>query len=305
MSEVESPVVFECVGERLVGILHPGQAEKKTGVVIVVGGPQYRVGSHRQFVLMARRIAAAGYPVLRFDYRGMGDSEGDMRSFEDVDDDIRAAIDQIFESVPGLTKVVLLGLCDAASAILMYCTTDSRVSGLILLNPWARRPQGEARSYLHHYYLQRLLQKSFWRKVLSGKYQIGKSVGDFLRSLKTAHASTANVDQTDSETGGSFILRMEHGLEQFGGPVLFLISDRDLTAQEFLALARSSRSWRKHMKRAEVTTKTLVEADHTMSAINDLATACGEVTDWLCAQFPTQESLVSVRSPCTHRRGIG
>ena len=48
----------------------------------MVGGPQYRVGSHRQFTLMARAFAAAGYPVLRFDYRGIGDSEGESRGFE-------------------------------------------------------------------------------------------------------------------------------------------------------------------------------------------------------------------------------
>jgi len=52
------------------------------GVLIVVGGPQYRVGSHRQFLLLSRRLAAEGHPVMRFDYRGMGDASGAMRGFE-------------------------------------------------------------------------------------------------------------------------------------------------------------------------------------------------------------------------------
>ena len=60
-TNAERGLVFRCAGEELVGILHP--APGATGVVIVVGGPQYRVGSHRQFLLLARRLAASGIPV--------------------------------------------------------------------------------------------------------------------------------------------------------------------------------------------------------------------------------------------------
>src|SRR5262245_16772174 len=119
---IEIPIVFPCHGDQLIGIVHRATAgEMRIGVVVVVGGPQYRVGSHRQFVLMARRLAEAGYPVLRFDYRGMGDSESAPRSFESVDDDIRAAVDALFSEVQGLRGIVIFGLCDAASAALMYC----------------------------------------------------------------------------------------------------------------------------------------------------------------------------------------
>jgi alpha/beta superfamily hydrolase len=48
-------------------------------VLVIVGGPQYRAGSHRQFTLLARSLAEQGFAVLRFDYRGMGDSTGAMR----------------------------------------------------------------------------------------------------------------------------------------------------------------------------------------------------------------------------------
>jgi len=87
------PVEFSCEGDLLSGILHSGAADARTGVVIVVGGPQTRIGSHRQFLLLANALAAAGHPCLRFDYRGMGDSEGEPRDFEAVDADIRAAVD--------------------------------------------------------------------------------------------------------------------------------------------------------------------------------------------------------------------
>ena len=59
----ERVLLFTCQGLSLPGILHPGAPDASRGVLVVVGGPQYRVGSHRQFVLLARDLAAAGVPV--------------------------------------------------------------------------------------------------------------------------------------------------------------------------------------------------------------------------------------------------
>ena len=68
----ESVLSFVCEGEPLVGILaEPDGTPAEVGVVIIVGGPQYRAGSHRQFTLLARHLAARGFAVLRFDYRSM------------------------------------------------------------------------------------------------------------------------------------------------------------------------------------------------------------------------------------------
>ena len=58
-----------------------------TGVLVIVGGPQYRVGSHRQYVQLSRHLAEQGIASMRFDVRGMGDSPGVQRSFEEIDDE--------------------------------------------------------------------------------------------------------------------------------------------------------------------------------------------------------------------------
>jgi len=68
-SAQELAFTFDCEGETLVGILHQptrpsqGRDAQRTGVVVVVDGPQHRAGSHRQFVHLARHLAAAS-PAL-------------------------------------------------------------------------------------------------------------------------------------------------------------------------------------------------------------------------------------------------
>lgn len=271
---LEKPVVISCAGDSLVGILHAGHASAAVGVVFVVGGPQYRAGSHRQFVMMARQFAAAGVPVLRFDYRGMGDSDGMQRSFEAIDEDIRAAIDRFTSELPGIQNVFLFGLCDAASAILMYAPDDQRVSGLMLMNPWVRSSQSEAHTYLHHYYLQRILQKSFWRKVFSGELAFVRSLREFFRSIQKSR-------ETTQPSQGTFQLRMLVGLKRFHGPILIPISGRDLTAQEFLDLSHNHGQWKSAMNRPNVTVRKYDKADHTMSAAKDLSRAGRDCIAWL------------------------
>ena len=274
-----SPIVFECAGDPLVGVVHsPDSLRGTTGVVVVVGGPQYRAGSHRQFVQLARHLAAAGYPVLRFDYRGMGDSGGEPRDFRGVNEDIRAAVDALLASDPRLRSVVLFGLCDAASAALMYAPGDPRVQGLMLANPWVRTEAGLAQAYVEQYYGRRFLQPTFWRKLLSGRLDFRDSVGGLLRSLRLSGARsipTPPASQVD------FIDSMRRAMESFVGPVLIQVSGRDLTAGEFVALCRDSSSWHRAINRSVVTRQEFPAADHTFSNTEELQRALEGCERWL------------------------
>ncbi|MEO8406874.1 MAG: hydrolase 1, exosortase A system-associated, partial [Oxalobacteraceae bacterium] len=163
-------ISFSCNDAWLYGILSLPEQALSRGVLILVGGPQYRVGSHRQFTLLARHLADHGVPVMRFDYQGMGDSEGGAKTFEDVENDLSHAIDRFFKEISSLKELVIWGLCDAASAALFYAYKDSRVTGLVLLNPWVRTDSGIAKAYLKHYYLGRLIAPDFWQKIRQGKF---------------------------------------------------------------------------------------------------------------------------------------
>ena len=250
---------FECAGDRLYGVASVPPAPAARGVVIVVGGPQYRAGSHRQFTLLARALADEGIAALRFDVRGMGDSEGTARPFEDIGADLDAAVTAFLQQVPTLREVVLWGLCDGASAAALYAARDPRVTGLALLNPWVRTEAGAATATIKHYYRARLFDKTFWQKLAGGKFDAGAAVRSAVQLAKTAlapapAASTASLPE-----------QVYQGLAAFDGKLLVMLSGADLTAQEFQDASAATGHWRALMAQPRVTRHVLDGADHTCS----------------------------------------
>lgn len=274
----ELPLRFRSAAEdaeaqaRMVGILSLPAAPGPRGILIVTGGPQYRVGSHRQFVLLARALAAQGWPVLRFDLRGMGDSEGSARDYRAAGPDIAGALAQFFDAVPTLREVVLWGLCDGATAAACHAPRDARVYALILLNPWVRSSAGLARATLRHYYLPRLLQGAFWRKLASGGVRTGAS----LASLRQAAAATLAQTQEDDAPAPALL----RALTQFQGKVLLILSGDDLGAREWQALLHGDGAWRAVAARAQWTQAQVDGANHTFAS----AAWRGEV-EQLCARW--------------------
>jgi len=275
MTFTESTLSFSCAGQALVGILAAPEQPSRRAVVIIVGGPQYRAGSHRQFVLLSRALAAAGLAVLRFDYRGMGDSDGDMRTFEQADADVGAALDALQQQLPSVQQVMLWGLCDGASAALLYCnkTQDPRVHGLCLLNPWVRSAASLARAHVKHYYRQRLLQKEFWRRLLSGKVAL-KAVGELFQNLRLSRGRPVPQDS------GPFQQRMARAWAAFPGPILLLLSGDDYTAREFVEYAGMDAAWAGLLEQPNVQQHEISGADHTFSSAAWRAEVERMTLDW-------------------------
>lgn len=270
MNFSDRAIRFTCHDAWLYGILSVPELARSRGVLIVVGGPQCRVGSHRQFTLLARHLAAHGVPVMRFDYTGMGDSEGGAKTFEDVEDDVSHAIECFFKEMPALKELVIWGLCDAASAAIFHAHKDERVTGLVLLNPWVRTDVGAAKTYLKHYYLRRLFAPDLWQKIRQGKFDYAAAASSISRLLGTALASrkdTASVTNTEHGNSNCMPLpdRMLDGLSRFKGRVLLIMSGNDLTAQEFSDVLKGSQKWRKLLESFRIQRHDLLDANHTFA----------------------------------------
>jgi exosortase A-associated hydrolase 1 len=265
MTFTEHAAIFSCVGDQLLCIIAVPELPQATGILIVVGGPQYRVGSHRQFLLLSRALARAGYPAMRFDFRGMGDSTGEFRNFETINDDIAAAIDAFQANCPQVERIVLWGLCDAASANLLfwYQAKDARVHGIVLLNPWVRSEATLARTHIKHYYSQRLFQAEFWRKLMTGNLGLGRAISGFLGNLKQARKESLPAGRNETLT---FQKKMAHATGTFHEEVLLLLSGSDYTAKEFIQAVQADHLWSAAMGRPNITKVEIPEADHTFSS---------------------------------------
>jgi len=274
MSVNELPFVFSCQSKQMIAIIHQPEASSTIGVLIVVGGSQYRVGSHRQFVLLARKLADNGIPVMRFDYRGMGDSQGITRSFLEVDEDIKSAIDNFYKQTPGLKDIVIWGLCDAASASSFYAYRDERVKGLVLLNPWVFTEQGAAKTYFKYYYLQHLFHSELWRKIFSLQFDYRQSFSSLILLFSNLFKSNRNPTCLNQYKETSLVNsglplpeRVLECLHQFEYPILFILSGRDLTANEFRETVKKVNN--KHQRlfeKSDVSKVELMDADHTFSS---------------------------------------
>jgi pimeloyl-ACP methyl ester carboxylesterase len=189
MRQVHEQIAVFGKSRNLVGILTQPTSDRgvyRPAVVILNSGVIHRVGHHRMYVAMARKLAAAGHLVLRFDFSGIGDSGSRGDSLDPVAAalaDISEAVDWLSEA-RGVSEVVLLGLCSGADIALRYGHTDGRVVGLTLLDPTIPPTW----HFYRHYIRRRVTSISSWQTFLRGR---GRLWGDLVGRL-SAVASTAS-----------------------------------------------------------------------------------------------------------------
>jgi len=208
---------FDCAGARLVASLD--QAPGSTGLLLVTGGNEVRAGARSGQAALAAQVAAAGFPVLRFDRRGCGDSEGVNAGYRASGPDIAAALHAFRARCPHVTLVVGMGNCDAASALML--AGGAGCDALLLSNPWIF--EGDTGDRLRGHYTARMKDAAALKRLLSGRV----ALRPLLQSLFTAARGTRPPAGPTSE--------LARGLDRFAGPVRFLVAERDRTAQAFLS----------------------------------------------------------------------
>ncbi|MBC7840746.1 MAG: alpha/beta hydrolase [Gemmatimonadaceae bacterium] len=158
--------------QSLVGILTTSKAppSELPFVVIVNAGIVHRVGPNRLYVDMARSIAALGYPVLRFDLAGLGDSEsvgGGASLLESAIHDVQLAMDHLSEERKA-SRFLIFGLCSGANYAIATAFVDPRVIGVMLVDPTVSRT---TRSLVVHV-VRRLKHMSTLRELVLLRHPI-------------------------------------------------------------------------------------------------------------------------------------
>jgi exosortase A-associated hydrolase 1 len=245
------PLSFACGTLRLAATLDT--APGTSGLLIVSGGNEIRSGAFGGQAELAARIARAGFPVFRFDRRGIGDSEGENRGFRHASKDIAAAIEAFRAMAPQIERVVAFGNCDAASALML--AGGAGCDGLVLSNPWtieqdestadddATPPPAAIRAR----YAEKLRNPREIARLLGGGVDLGKLARGLVQSLRPAPPPSSLAQE------------MREGIAGFAGDVRILLATADRTAQVFEA------AWDRHdprIRRCEGAGHAYVEPEH-------------------------------------------
>ena len=101
-------------------------------------GQEY-MRAHRAFSLLARRLATLGYPVLRFDFYGCGDSSGDALdgNLQRWTQNVGSAIDEV-KNAGRVARVALVGLRLGASLAAAAAAGRDDVGALVAWDPIIR-----------------------------------------------------------------------------------------------------------------------------------------------------------------------
>ena len=187
---MERAISFPYKGERLFGILHEpesGATRPSLGFVFPHSGARGRLGCTFHYPFFARALARQGYPVLRWDPPGLGDSAGAIETGPTKDlyrsiqsgryvGDTLVAIEEL-RRLASPQRIVLFGVCGGAITALESAAVADDVAGAAILsipvmldsaeqNLTERLPPEYARKHLMALYARKLLSpRAWWRFV--------------------------------------------------------------------------------------------------------------------------------------------
>lgn len=252
-------LLFACEGSQLVATLDGATDEvamgSEVGLLLLSGGNELRAGAWNGQARFAARIAAQGFPVFRFDRRGVGDSEGENGGFRSSAADIAAAREAFAECCPRLTRIVALGNCDAASALML--AGGAKMDALLLSNPWTIEDESDdvPAAVVRDHYRRRLADPAAIRRLLTGQVSLSRLARSLVAGLRPSPSAPDGL-----------AAQMAHGIAGFREPIRFLVAGRDRTGLAFLS----------HWSKADPRIRTCPDATH--SYVEPAA------QDWLAEQ---------------------
>lgn len=196
------------------------------------------MGDLRQsYRFLAPRLASAGYRVATMDLRGLGASSATWASYGQraIGDDLRALVEHL-----GGPAVLVGHSFTPESAMVATMGAKEKVRGVVLLGPWARRPElGAAKAFVVRRVVRSpLLWSLFYRSLYPGEKP--EDFAAYLRALRrnlrekgrkeafSRMAAPEAVDALDVRT-------------DFQAPALIVMGDRDPDFEDPAAEAEAMR----------------------------------------------------------------
>ena len=263
---MEEPVQFIYNHKRLYGILHIPDIMVNPSVVVIIitGGPQVRTGAHRLYVQLGRFLCEHNWPSLRFDYEGMGDSEGDFVGFQYAEPSIAVAIAFLQNKFKRKLNFIFWSLCDGATVAALYAATHPEcISGMILCNPLVITEEGLARSTIRHYYSKRLFNKEFLRKLVCFELDLKNTVKSLWEYFKDAQFLINVKSDCERSVKPKLPDMVIDSLGTFKKPIRIILSTDDIVASNFQDELKRNKKLKKDYKTNRIINHIIKGADHT------------------------------------------
>jgi len=275
-------------GNSLVGIVHSApdveHPRAMLGVVLLNSGILHRVGPARLYVQLARRLAALGVVVLRFDLSGIGDSGArldGMPWFDSSLQETRQAMD-LLARTRGISAFVVGGVCSGAVAALNGALADRRVVGALLVNTqgqvrsenWDIRA-GAANEHSWQYYFGKAIRKAdSWRRLVTGRSK-------YRALFRTALSRFGGPSRLPDPRAPELILGAQKYTTLIGRGVdlLLLYSDRDPGLFEIRSILGPHAQSLLHHEKAEF--HVVTDTDHLFTSIEKQQEFLHITTSWL------------------------
>ncbi len=255
MTPQVSAVTFENPdGLKLFGIVHEPAPDRRTDLAIILLSPgvKMRVAPHRLYNKMAAAFVERGCRVLRFDFYGLGDSEGVIREAYLADlyasiqvgryvGDTRVAIKWMRDTY-GDQRFILGGLCGGAITAVLAAPSCDDVVGILALglpvildgtnvDRYRYLTAGQLKQ-TRTSYLRKLTNWRAWLRLLTlrSDYRlITRSIGEAVGwTAKQSHGGKETTDNSNTLFPPAFISLLSRNR-----PVLLLFSEVDRLWWEF------------------------------------------------------------------------
>jgi uncharacterized protein len=276
---MEHAITFRNAAEQqIIGVWHApkepatsGISRRDATIVMLHGWSGYRTGPHQMLTRAARAFAAAGYGVLRFDFAGRGDSQGDteLATLATMAEDTRAALEwcrrKIALKAPAAMPahvetesgsephIVLLGLCSGCEVAF----AAAREPGVAALALWSapvfaaeQSSERAARKRAHHLkeYARKLLRPATYIKLLTGRLDM-KGIRKAMEGGGT-ESKNAEAQQAGQLPPGWRAAALRR-FERFHAPLLLIYGTADPTTEEALAWYRERSRSQPHVHMVE------------------------------------------------------